>query len=73
MNCAEGNFVHALGGDPTKVRFTIAYNASRQPDGTVVAGPKKVCLKCQLDYPSPGQFEPGVEGESGGLWGELGY
>ncbi|WP_409350464.1 RHS repeat-associated core domain-containing protein [Streptomyces bacillaris] len=71
--CAEGNVVHALGGDPTKVRFTIAYNASRQPDGTVVAKPKDVCLKCQLDYTSPGQFEPGVKGEPGGLWDELGY
>ena len=65
--------MHALGGDPTKVRFTIAYNASRQPDGTVVAGPKKGGLKCQLDYPFPGQFEPGVEEESVGLWDELGY
>ncbi|MFJ3301117.1 hypothetical protein ACIRP4_05215 [Streptomyces bacillaris] len=70
--CAEGNAVRALGGDPTKVRFTIVYNVDFG-NGVRTVKPKEVCVQCQLDYPSPGQFEPGAKGESGGLWDELGY
>ncbi|MEU9773763.1 RHS repeat-associated core domain-containing protein [Streptomyces sp. NPDC047968] len=65
--CAEGNAVRALGGDPTKVRFTIAYTVKRE-NGTSVAVMKPVCKQCQLDYPSPFQFESGAVPEKGGIW-----
>ncbi|MER7748979.1 hypothetical protein ABT013_27360 [Streptomyces bacillaris] len=64
--------MHALRGDHTKVRFTIAYTVDFDA-GVRTVEPKNVCWQCQLGYPSPGQFEPGVKWESGGLWDELGY
>lgn len=70
--CAEGNAVRALGGDPTKVRFTIAYTVKRE-NGTSVAKVKPVCKPCPLDYPSPSQFESGAVPEPGGIWEKLGY
>ncbi|WP_141366406.1 RHS repeat-associated core domain-containing protein [Streptomyces sp. 6-11-2] len=66
--CAEGNVVRALGGDPTKVRFTIAYTVESKPDKSLVAVVKPVCWECQLDYPSPFQFELGAVPEPGGIW-----
>ncbi|MGC9496328.1 RHS repeat-associated core domain-containing protein [Streptomyces sp. WG7] len=65
--CAEGNVVHALGGDPTKVRFTVAYTVSVK-DGVRVAEVKPVCRQCQVDYVSPFQFVSDVVPEEGGVW-----
>ncbi|MEW2069301.1 RHS repeat-associated core domain-containing protein [Streptomyces sp. NPDC007346] len=70
--CAEGNVVRALGGDPAKVRFTIAYTV-KFDTGVRVAEVKPVCGPCQIDFPYPSQFPPGVQAEKGGLWGELGH
>ncbi|MFG3661309.1 RHS repeat domain-containing protein [Streptomyces sp. NPDC047706] len=71
--CAEGNVVRALGGDPTKVRFTIAYTVTTEADKGTVAVVKPVCTECQLDYPSPFQFEWGAVPEEGGIWHKQGF
>lgn len=71
--CAEGNVVQALGGDPTKVRFTIAYTVRIEGDGHTVATPKDVRTECQLDYPSPFQFEWGAKPQEGGIWEQQYY
>ncbi|GAA2490717.1 RHS repeat-associated core domain-containing protein [Actinocorallia cavernae] len=70
--CAEGNVVRALGGDPAKVRFTIAYTVKFN-QGIRVPEMKPVCPDCQLDYPSPSQFEPGAVPAPGGIWERLGF
>ncbi|MGW1322908.1 RHS repeat domain-containing protein [Streptomyces antibioticus] len=66
--CAEGNVVHALGGDPTKVRFTIAYTVKEEAGGHTVAVMKEVCKRCQVDYVTPFQFESGAVPQEGGIW-----
>lgn len=69
--CAEGNVVRTLGGDLAKVRFTIAYTVKRE-NGAKVAEMKPVCTDCQIDYPSPSQFESGAVPQPGGLCEKLG-
>ncbi|MFG3282142.1 FG-GAP-like repeat-containing protein [Streptomyces sp. NPDC048111] len=70
--CAEGNVCLALGGDATKVRFTNALTAEKK-DGNIIVSPKPVCLKCQVDYPSPFQFPVNVEWEAKGEWDKGNY
>ncbi|MGW4383992.1 DUF6531 domain-containing protein [Kitasatospora sp. NPDC004531] len=67
--CAEGNALLALGGDPSKVKFTGALTVD---DATkpFTAVPKRVCVNCQGDYPDRSIFVPGVLGEPGGPWGD---
>ncbi|MGW2517195.1 ricin-type beta-trefoil lectin domain protein [Streptomyces sp. NPDC001617] len=68
--CAEGNVVRSLGGDPELVRLTNAYNVVRL-DGQHVAKLKRVCVRCQADFPNRGYFIPGIQHEPGGPWDEL--
>ena len=67
--CAEGNALIALGGDPSKVIFTKAYQV-RSVNSTLTAIPKEVCVSCQIDYPDRSIFLPGVVGAPGGIWGD---
>lgn len=62
--CAEGNVCNALGGDPSKVRFTNAVTVEKV-NGKSVVVPKPVCAKCQIDYPSPFSFPSNVKWQNG--------
>ncbi|WP_333766874.1 hypothetical protein [Streptomyces sp. IBSBF 2435] len=70
--CAEGNVVHALGGDWTKVRSGVAY-VQEKIQGTDPAmyqpAVTPVCLECKLDYPLS-NFVPGITSEPDGPWSE---
>lgn len=59
----------ALGGDSSKVVFTIAYTVEKgASEGVYSAEMKPVCAAtCQLDY-SWGQFMWGTVPEPGGPW-----
>ncbi|MGI5170418.1 RHS repeat-associated core domain-containing protein [Spirillospora sp. CA-253888] len=82
--CAEGNVLRALGGDPSEVMFTRAWQAVNQnkgkPNATEqdwVAELKEVCWKCQVDYPwKLDNFRPDAVGESRkngpGFWEQTG-
>ncbi|MGW7429848.1 ricin-type beta-trefoil lectin domain protein [Streptomyces sp. NPDC054861] len=68
--CAEGNALIALGGNVDEVIFTNAYQMARGSDRKWTALLKKVCVRCQADYPSRDNFVPGIQGEPGGPWGD---
>ncbi|WDO06239.1 hypothetical protein ME763_11445 [Streptomyces murinus] len=54
------------------MRFTIAYTVKFN-QGIRVPEMKPVCPDCQLDYPTPSQFEPGAVPAPGGIWERLGF
>ncbi|KDN80516.1 polymorphic toxin-type HINT domain-containing protein [Kitasatospora cheerisanensis] len=66
--CAEGNALLALGGNADEVIFTHAYTLGRDSSGAWSAIVKPVCVRCQVDYPSRGNFVPGITAEPGGPW-----
>ncbi|MFM9447025.1 ricin-type beta-trefoil lectin domain protein [Streptomyces acidiscabies] len=69
--CAEGNALLALGGNPDEVVFTNAVTLARDSERAWTAVLKKVCVRCQADYPDrEGNFVPGIQGEPGGPWGD---
>ncbi|MDX3023975.1 ricin-type beta-trefoil lectin domain protein [Streptomyces acidiscabies] len=69
--CAEGNALLALGGNPDEVVFTNAVTLARDSGRAWTAVLKKVCVRCQADYPDrEGNFVPGIQGEPGGPWGD---
>ncbi|MES4891777.1 hypothetical protein [Streptomyces sp. NPDC096012] len=66
--CAEGNVVRLLGGDWTKVRWGVAYEAVKgKTAATYAPSVKPVCPECQQDYPRS-HFGPGVTGDPRGVW-----
>ncbi|MFE4819902.1 ricin-type beta-trefoil lectin domain protein [Streptomyces sp. NPDC056704] len=69
--CAEGNVVGALGGNPELVRLTHAYEVVRRADQSLGVEVKRVCMKCQRDFPSRKYFVSGVTHEPGGDWDNL--
>ncbi|MEN8655448.1 RHS repeat-associated core domain-containing protein [Streptomyces sp. 21So2-11] len=71
--CAEGNVCYALGGDATKIRFTNAYTVKKGEGANLIVKKKPVCVNCQADYPSPFQFQPGVQHDSPGPWDAQNY
>lgn len=68
--CAEGNGVGALDGSAGTVRFTKAYEVFRGENGELAVRVKKVCTRCQDDYPDRSIFAPDANGEPGGSWGD---
>ncbi|MEU3610710.1 ricin-type beta-trefoil lectin domain protein [Streptomyces sp. NPDC006872] len=69
--CAEGNALLALGGNPDEVIFTNAYTLARDAERNWTAVLRKVCVRCQADYPDrEGNFVPGIQGDPGGPWGD---
>jgi hypothetical protein len=68
--CAEGNGVGALGGSADTVRFTKAYEVLRGDNGELAVRVKRVCTRCQDDYPDRGIFARDAKGERGGSWGD---
>ncbi|MFF4216404.1 DUF6531 domain-containing protein [Streptomyces nondiastaticus] len=70
--CAEGNVCFALGGDAAKIRFTNAYTVEKV-DGNLVVSLKPVCASCQIDYPSPFQFQSGIQHGLPGSWDSQNY
>ncbi|MFD7571527.1 RHS repeat domain-containing protein [Streptomyces sp. NPDC059810] len=70
--CAEGNVVWALGGDASRVVFTVARWVRGNADAGYVAEVKPVCSKCQVDYPNGHFFENGIEGHAEGIWNHRG-
>lgn len=67
--CAEGNALLALGGNVDEVVFTHAYTLVRDAQRNWSAVLKPVCVNCQADYPSLGNFVPGITADPGGPWG----
>ncbi|MFJ3932178.1 MULTISPECIES: hypothetical protein [unclassified Streptomyces] len=55
------------------MRFTIAYTVRVEESGQRVAVKKPVCTRCQLDYPSPFQFESAAVPQEGGIWHQQHY
>ncbi len=61
----------ALGGNPDEVIFTNAATLARDSERAWTAVLKKVCVRCQADYPNrEGNFVPGIQGDPGGPWGD---